>query len=737
MVRLMLPFRGVHLFSLTLFLSAALAFVVQPLIAKRLLPLLGGSPSVWNTCLLFFQATLLVGYAVSDRLVRLTPRTQVITHIALLTAAAAAAAYGWWVPLGEPSASGSPTGWLLAALATTVGMPFLVLSVNSTLLQRWFATSGATQDPYSLYRASNLGSLLGLLAFPFVFEPLLPLSVQSALWIAGFATLVLMVAACGRHVWRVEPAPIAAERAHSTPITWRQRALWVAVAFVPSSLTLGVTTFISTDLAAVPLLWVIPLGLYLLSFAITFGPRPATRLVSLSGWLFPVMAVCVLAMMHRPTMVPAIGHLVLHPLLLLSVGLLAHGFLASDRPASSRLTEFYLWVAIGGVLGGVFNALVAPQVFNRVVEYPLVIALAGFVLPAARYGVRGTTMLDVALGVGVGLLALGVTAAVQQTMQYGLGALFVIFVLPAVLCLMFRDRWMRLGTGFLALFLMTAVLPGRVGLLLFQTRTFFGSIRVTSEQNGQFHVLSHGTTTHGRQDRRGAIRRRLPLSYYHVKGPIGQLVQKQRSWKRPLRIGVVGLGTGTMAAYSEPGDTLVFYEIDPVVVKVAETAAWFSYLADAAVRPRIVMGDARLSLARAQPERFDLLLLDAFSSDAIPVHLVTREAFEIYKRHLSPEGLIVTHVSNRHLEVRPTIASVARSVGLQAVEQASAVTAEVAAQGYASSRWVVSGTVAAFAANGLPTAQWKASPPTTVRPWTDDYSNVASVVIWRRATDGE
>lgn len=729
----MLPFPGVHLFSLTLFLSAALAFVVQPLVAKRLLPLLGGSPAVWNTCLLFFQATLLLGYAVSDRLVRLKPRTQVITHVALLTAAGGAAVYGWLAPLGEPAVGSSPTRYLLAALATTVGMPFLVLSVNSTLLQRWFATSGATQDPYSLYRASNLGSLLGLLAFPFVFEPLLPLSTQTGLWIAGFVLLILMVMACGRHVWQAAPAvPVTREHGSGNPITWRQRALWVAVAFVPSSLTLGVTTFISTDLAAVPLLWVIPLALYLLTFAITFGPRPATRLVTAAGWAFPVLAICALAALSRPTTLPTLVHLALHPLLLLAVGLQAHGFLASDRPSPSRLTEFYLWVAVGGVAGGAFNALVAPQVFRQLTEYPLVIALAGFVLPVATYGSSSPTLVDAAVGLAIGLLALASTAAVQQTMGYGPSALAAIFLLPSVICLMFRDRWLRLGLALTTISLMTNILPSAPVRVLYETRTFFGTIRVTAEQGGMFHVMRHGTTTHGRQDRRGNLRRRLPLSYYHVKGPIGQLVGQQRTWKRSLRVGVVGLGTGTMAAYSESNDEFVFYEIDAEVVKVAQTASWFSYLSESAARPRIVMGDARLSLAHSPPERFDLLLLDAFSSDSIPVHLITREAFEIYKRHLSPQGLIVTHISNRNIEMRPTITAVARSVGLLAADQFGGVTPQLVAQGFAGSRWVVSGTAAAFVANGLPNDKWLASPVSTVRPWTDDYSNLAGVIIWTR-----
>lgn len=729
----MLPFRTVHLFSLTLFLSATLAFVVQPMVAKRLLPLLGGAPAVWNTSLVFFQATLLLGYALSDRLVRLAPRRQVMAHLMLLGLAAGVAVYGWLAPLGNPVVGGSPVAWLLVALATTVGVPFLVLSVNSTLLQRWFSLSGRAEDPYSLYRASNLGSLLGLLVFPFVFEPFMGLGTQTAVWLAGLGVLVVLVASCGRRVWAVpqtreaEPAAVGAADA----ITWRRRALWVGVAFVPSSLTIAVTTYVTTDLAAIPLLWVLPLALYLLSFAITFGPRPAVTTISLADWLYPLLAITVLATLHKASTFPVTASLILHPALLFAVGLLAHGYLAGDRPHPSRLTEFYLWVATGGVLGGAFNALVAPQIFATVLEYPLVIGLSAFVLPLARQR-SSSSLADVAVGIGIGVLALATVFVAVRTMPTAISALIAVFALPAVLCLMFRHRWLRFGTAMAGLLLMTVALRASEGRILHQTRTFFGTLRVSAEQGGYMHVLRHGTTAHGRQDRRGAVRRKIPISYYATNGPIGQLVGHQRTWKRPLRLGIVGLGIGTMAAYAEPGDTLVFYEIDPEVIRIAQTPPWFSYLSESAVRPTIVVGDARLSLASEAPRQYDLILLDAFSSDSIPIHLVTREAFDVYKRHLSPQGLIVTHVSNRHLELRPVIASVAQAAGLASVGQTHNITPGEMAQGYSSSRWVVSGTSAALAANGMPDDLWVSSPPTNVRPWTDDYSNLASVIVWRR-----
>jgi len=729
----MLPFPTVHLFSLTLFLSAALAFVVQPMIAKLLLPMLGGAPAVWNTSLVFFQATLLLGYALSDRLVRLEPRRQVVVHLTLLAVAVTVALYGWLAPLREPAAGASPIAWLLVALTTTVGVPFLVLSVNSTLLQRWFVLSGRQEDPYSLYRASNLGSLLGLLAFPFVFEPFLGLRAQTALWLTGLGVLVVLVASCGRRVWAVgslgipeSVMPSADER-----LTWRRRALWVAVAFVPSSLTIAVTTYVTTDLAAIPLLWVLPLALYLLSFAITFGPKPASALIQGADWLYPLLAIAVLATLHRASTFPVAAGLVLHPALLFVVGLLAHGYLARDRPHPSHLTEFYLWVATGGVLGGAFNALVAPQIFPTMLEYPLVIGVSAFLLPLARHG-GAPSLVDVAIGVGVALLALASVSLVMRTLPTGFAGLVAVFTLPAVLCLMFRQRWLRFGTAMAGLIFMTVALRASDGRILHQTRTFFGTLRVSADPGGIRHVLRHGTTAHGRQDRRGAVRRKIPISYYATTGPIGQLVGRQRTWRRPLRVGVVGLGIGTMAAYAEPGDTFVFYEIDPEVIRIAQTPPWFSYLAESSAKPSIVVGDARLSLAREESRQFDLLVLDAFSSDSIPIHLVTREAFDVYKRHLSAHGLIVTHVSNRHLELRPMIAGVAQAAGLSSVWRVHHVTPAEIAEGYSSSRWVVSGSTAALTANGLPNVDWVSSSLATVRPWTDDYSNLASVIVWQR-----
>ena len=416
----MLPFRGVHLFSLTLFLSAALAFVIQPLIAKRLLPLLGGSPAVWNTCLVFFQAALLLGYGLSDRLVRLRPRTQVAAHLTLLALAGAMAIYGWLAPLGEPMAGNTRSGGSWPPFPPRWACRSLCCRSTRRCCSGGSRCLAPPRIPTRCTEPATSAACVGLLAFPFLFEPLLTLPAQGALWGAGFATLLVMVASCGRRVWVLNPSMPRIEPTHAEAeaVSWRSRALWAAVAFVPSSLTIGVTTFISTDLAAVPLLWVIPLALYLLSFAVTFGAKPATTLIRVAGYVYPVLAIGVLSTIHRPTLWPTLGHVVLHPSLLFAVGVIAHGYLASARPHPARLTEFYLWVAIGGVLGGTFNALIAPQIFSSIIEYPLVIALSAFVLPLAWYG-AASTLLDVALGIGVGLIALATAAVAQRTMPYG------------------------------------------------------------------------------------------------------------------------------------------------------------------------------------------------------------------------------------------------------------------------------------------------------------------------------
>ena len=726
------------LFSITLFLSAALSFVVQPLIAKRLLPYLGGSPAVWSTSLVFFQAALLGGYALAHLLARRALRLQAVVHVTLLVAAALLAAQTWRGGIQPPGAGEAPVPWLLGILAVSVGAPFVALCVNSTLLQRWAALAEPGRDPYVLYRWSNLGSLSGLLAYPFLLEPLLTGRQQGTLWVAGFVACLLLVGVCASRAIRRQAlnGPVSeAAVAAGEPIGPGRRQAWVMLAFIPSSLTLGVTSHITTDLASVPLLWVIPLGLYLLSFAITFGPRPS-RAVTVAGWAYPVLLVAAFATMARMATVPAIVPLLVHPALLFATGLLAHGALAADRPSPRRLTEFYLLVAAGGVLGGAFNALAAPRLFSSLAEYPVVLLLSAFVLPGLLYR-RGTALPDAAWGLGAGVLTLVAGAAASGAAGAGANpspaVLVAVFLIPALYLTWLRRQWLRFGTGVIAVYLATGVVLARPQtLVLAQVRTFFGVLRVTSEAAGRFHVLRHGTTTHGRQDRRGAAMRRTPLSYYHPHGTIGQVLQAVRARGRPLRVGVVGLGTGTMAAFAREGEHWVFYEIDEAVVRIATTAPWFSYLADAPVEPEIVMGDARVSLTREAPRRFDLLVLDAFSSDSIPVHLMTREAFALYRSHLAPGGLVLTHVSNRHLELEPLVASVAASVGLTSRYQVVVADGRALADGFSSARWVVSAEPATFEEERLAGLPWRdARELEASRVWTDDYSNLASVIVWR------
>ena len=657
------------LFVATIFLSAALLFVVEPMFARMVLPLLGGSPAVWNTALVFYQATLLLGYLYAHALTRLTPRRQAMFHsvvllLPALTLPIAVARHG--LPLGGES----PIPWLLALLASAVGIPFFVVSTGGSMLQRWFARTGhgGARDPYFLYAASNLGSLLGLLAYPFLIEPNLPLALQSYAWTMGYIVLAGLTLACAWTALRPasfaadRPDPAAAEGAKPAPdLPWSRTLRWVLWAFVPSSLLLGVTTHLTSDVGSFPLLWVVPLALYLATFTVAFG-RPSLMPRPLLLRALGMVAVLVTVTLATRANEPFALLLALDFLLLTIVGLLFHGLLAEDRPDPAHLTAFYLWIAFGGVLGGVFNALIAPVIFTSVLEFPIVLVLAVMIAPPIlahaddarpRFGA-----LDLALPVLAGLLTLG---AVLLVKRFGLLdsrlVVFITFAWPALLVFSFSRRPLRFGLGIAALLIAAQAFTVGGGRMLHEERSFFGVHRVLATEGGK-HLLTHGSTFHGLQWIDPA-RRREPLAYYHRQGPFGQLFTWRRADPRPLRVGLVGLGAGTLLAYAQPGDVWTAYEIDPVVDRLARDTRYFTYIADAPVRLRTVLGDGRLSLAADSSARYDVLVLDAYSSDAIPVHLLTREAIALYVRRLAPGGVMVFNLSNRHLNLQPVVAALA------------------------------------------------------------------------------
>jgi spermidine synthase len=696
------------------FTAAGLVFLVQPIAARLLLPLFGGAPAVWVTAMVFFQAVLLAGYAFAHASMRvLGPRRQPLVQLVVLAAGLAALPIGRH--LDAPPADASPALWLLSMLALSVGAPYFVVTTASPVLQRWFSTTRhpAAADPYFLYAAGNVGSLLALLAYPLLVEPNLSLDEQVDLWDAGYvlfaALLVVNLVEARRR-----PAP-PAERTATTavPLAWRTRLRWVALAFVPSCLLVGTTTYLSTDVAAVPLLWVAPLALYLLTFVIAFARRRPLSPAAASTALLVVAPLAALSLLHAVKSDFRLV-IVLHLALLFLAGVLVHGRLADERPAAERLTEYYLLLSLGGVLGGAFAALVAPVAFDSVLEYPLAIVLALALRPGGARG-DGRPILQAARGavVPVAVLA-GVVALVLVGVPRGAA-----LATAAAALLLVRARPVAFALGVGALLALT--LLGSPAL--HQERTFFGVLRVVSESGGLV-TLEHGTTVHGTQ-RRGSAE---PLSYYHRGSPIGDVFRMLHRSSDRERVSVVGLGVGTLAAYGRPGDRFTFAEIDPAVVRIASDGRWFTYLRGTRATVAIHVGDGRRVLADAPPGSAELIVLDAFSSDAIPVHLVTREAVESYLRALTPGGLLAFHVSNQHLDLRPVLAGIGRDLGLAVLAREDRVSAVERRAAKLPSRWVVLARTPA-PLEPLRRLGWRPPPiDQDLRLWTDDYSNILGIL---------
>ncbi len=718
-------------FAATLFVSALLLFWVQPMFTKMVLPLLGGAPAVWNTAMLFFQAMLLAGYAyahLTSRFLRF--RWQVLLHLVVLTVAILTlplgVAEGW-----SPPSSGTPVPWLIGLYGVSVGLPFFAISATAPLLQRWFSHTGheTAEDPYFLYAASNVGSILALFAYPVVMEPMLTLDGQSWAWTIGYAALCVMIATCAVKVFRRVgdfQMPRGEAAAPAEAPGWRRRAHWVFLAFVPSSLLLGVTTHITTDVAAAPFLWVIPLALYLLTFVLTFARRPPLphhRLLQIHPFVMVVGAAFFWA--HNPFYLL----LPLHLLVFFVAAMVCHGELIGRRPAASHLTEFYFWMSFGGMLGGVFNALLAPMLLDSIAEYPLVLALACLARPWPRDKMRAARRIDWLAPVLVGLFLLVADIILGQSVTPDSNtAIILLFIVLPLLAVLSRHRpgGLALGVGTLLVF-GPIVMHG--GETLVRDRSFFGVYSVRSEQAGAFHILMHGTTHHGGQYR-DADRRRLPTAYYYPTGPVGRLFDALNEARPPRRVGVIGLGSGALSCYRRDGQMWTFYEIDPAVTALAQDLRYFHHLAECAPGARVVHGDARLSLEAEPDAQYDLLISDAFSSDSIPVHLVTREALQLFVRKLTEDGVLVINISNRNIDLEPVLGELAEQIGLSARIFHFRPSAEEKANSALNASWVVMTRPGddTFLDGDEGWRPMRRDPGT--RPWTDDYSNIVGALRW-------
>jgi hypothetical protein len=635
--------------------------------------------------------------------------------------------------VASPSAN-HPVTWLLLALLTSIGLPFFVLSTSAAVLQKWYSVTGdeGARDPYFLYAASNLGSFAALIAYPLLVEPTLRLKQQASLWTVGYVALLLLTTACAIVVWRTaqtvrdEPRDVATVE----ELSWTRRARWVALAFVPSSLLLAVTSYISTDVASVPLLWVVPLSLYLLTFVLAFSPS-AGRVRALAHRLMPLAVIVLVLVLVAQMSDPMSFVIPVHLIMFSIVALFCHGELAGDRPSPARLTEFYFWIALGGMLGGLFNALLAPMIFVGIAEYPLVLFLAALLRrrPVTATADDRTTgwLQSIAVVAVVGLLAVG---SVLLNNRFGSGSRFLILggAIPVLIAFGQQRRPLRFAACIAVLLLSGALVQSPFGRDVYATRTFFGVYRVREDLRLQYRFMFHGTTLHGMQSLVPS-RRHESLSYFHKTGPIGQVFAEVPAATATDDVAVVGLGVGSLASYAGPAQRWTIYEIDPAVERVARDTRYFTYLDDCGGICQVVVGDARLSLARARPQQFGLIILDAFSSDAIPIHLLTREAMQLYVSRLAPGGVIALHISNLHLSLSPVLARVAQEEGLTVLWQREPATAGSLTVGKFPSEWMVVARGPRDLGSLPSDARWRVPDVPAATPlWSDDFSNILAVL---------
>lgn len=736
-------------YTAAIFVSALLLFSVQPLFTKMVLPRLGGSPAVWSVAMVFFQSLLLAGYAYAHCLMQLRNRViPVVVHLVLLVAALLtlplAIASGW----GAPPESGYAF-WLLGLFAVSIGLPFFALAANNPMLQAWFVGTAhpAGRDPYFLYASSNIGSFLALLSYPVLLEPMFSLRTQNLIWTSGYGLLIVLIAGCGILLLR-SPMPAAATpevaAAESVAPGWSRRLRWIFLAAVPSGLLIAVTAHISTDVAAAPLLWVLPLSLYLLTWVLVFQSRPLLP-HGLMLFLQPLAiagVIVLLAIGGEQNLLLTLGG---HQLAFFIIAMACHGELARSRPAPRYLTGFYVALSFGGMVGGLFAGLIAPFTFSWIAEYPILVALAVLCRPARaeRWSGWGGFYWLLLFAAAVALIGVSYTTGAWFT-WFDTQRVYVISavaVVAAVIALVLRaDRPKLFAATVLALALLRfyPADDGRTETV----RSFFGVHKIVVTPNGQYHVLMHGTTIHGAEkylndDGTPVTGRPEPISYYYKDGGIGQAITALRARKgAPLRVAVIGLGSGSLVCAQAPGETWKFFEIDQTMVDTARDPKYFSYISKCQPDVKPVIGDARLTFAREPDGIYDMIIVDAYSSDAIPIHLATKEAMAIYKAKLAPDGAVVMHVSNRHLELASVVTGIAEANGLKSwvFDEDSGRDAE----------YIFATNVVISARNdidvgsiALPSSQWALTPARPDRRvWTDDYSNILGAV-WRRLRDGD
>jgi SAM-dependent methyltransferase len=722
-------------FVAAIFVSAALLFAVQPMFTKMVLPQLGGAAAVWSVALVFFQTALLAGYAYAHLITRLAPgRNSLLIHIAVNIVACIFLPLHIATGFGPPPQSGEAF-WLLGLFAVSIGLPFFALAANGPLLQAWFARTNhpAAKDPYFLYAASNAGSFLALISYPVAIEPFIRLGLQTWLWTGGFYVLIVLAVACGLLMLRYPGAAARpdAELDEAAPPRVTDIVWWVFLAAVPSGLLIAVTAHIATDVAAVPLMWVLPLALYLVTFVIVFQTRPVIP-HSLVVTVQPFFVLALAAAFVLGPIDSIVTSLVLHLSVFFVCVLMCHGELARRRPPPRYLTGYYMWISVGGMIGGIVTGLIAPRVFNWIAEYPILLLLAVLARPGLAWPVRGSGQWPLFAALAAGLLAL--LAAIAFDLKPDVNMLYVSVGLLIGLTVSFWQKPLAFAAILAVLFLTN--LTFRTNQPVHLVRNFFGVLSVVDSWNGQYRGLWHGTTSQGTQKMRdddgNPIKGRPEMiSEFYQGFGIDQVFKAVQAKKAgPIDVAVVGLGTGSLACQRRPGDTLTYYEIDPDIVRIASDPKLFNFVSECAPDARMVIGDARLNLEKVPDASYDLIMIDAFIGAAIPIHLLTKEAIALYLRKLKPGGLIAMHISNKNLELASVVAGVAEANGLIA-RIYDGGDAEEDADRYL---WVP--RVAALARKEQDFGALAQSDYWPVferdqsqRVWSDDYSNVVGAVM--------
>lgn len=710
------------LFTVTVFWASALLFLLEPMFAKMILPVFGGSPAVWNTSMVFFQSALFLGYVYSHYVSNRQAAQSLVIHSAaiLFPLLVLPISIGSFTNLS--TLVNHPAAAVLMIAAKSIGLPFLMVATSAPLLQRWFSQTvhQDASDPYFLYAASNGGSLIGLALYPCVIEPEFGIRQQSIFWSVGYVIFLVLTMACGlaAYHWRV-PTTVAHAGDPSPAPDSREKLLWAALAFVPASLLYAFTAQLSTDFPPIPLLWVIPLGLYLLTFIAAFSTTPER--LSRAGRLLPAVIVAAMVIFLMGAVGPggwaAMGLLKLFCFAVIALAF--HAEVARRRPGREHLTEYYLWVSAGGILGGLLNSFIAPVAFSDFWEFPLTLLLAAALLPTISAVRRRSVNLKL-VGPAIALTCIAGIALQIAGPAISPFKRLLVLATGAILCMRVPPKWS------VAALLLISLSVGRIEPPpLYRGRSFFGAYQVTTAAGGKWHILRHGTTVHGLQRVVDSPLRMMPRGYYL---PVKSALELALSKKPAANIAAVGLGAGIVGCYTGPAQSTTFFEIDPLVKRIANR--YFSFLSQCLGTKNVVLGDARLTLGDAAQHSFDVIVLDAFSSDTIPVHLLTKEAFRLYREKLTSDGLILVHLSNNYLDLAPVVAGPGAEPSHSTLLLADTpITPREASQGRLPSRWAVvlpSAMAPEFESHG-----WTPFSGHTVN-WTDDHSSIFGVVMWQR-----